>query len=60
MASVMWDNVLNYLDKLISSFDEFLTLDHASKQTKKNYKSDLHAFFTWLTTVSDTPKASIS
>ncbi|MFA6572432.1 MAG: site-specific integrase, partial [Bacteroidota bacterium] len=47
MASVMWLNLLNYLSKLIISFDEYLAVENASRQTRKNYKSDLHTFFTW-------------
>ncbi|HLD24505.1 MAG TPA: site-specific integrase, partial [Patescibacteria group bacterium] len=48
MASVMWGNLLNYLTKLITSFDEYLAIENAAKQTRKNYKSDLTNFFSSL------------
>lgn len=59
MVGVIWNNFLNYLSKLISAFDEFLTVENASKQTRKNYKSDLNAFVSWFTetiqTADDVP-----
>ena len=55
----MWLNVLNYLEKLIIAFDEYLGIENASKQTRKNYKSDLHAFFEWFTHSQQEPSSSI-
>ena len=52
MAGVISLNILKYLDKLVILFDEHLSLTTFSKQTRKNYKSDITAFFTWL---RDTP-----
>ena len=55
----MWLNVLNYLEKLIIAFDEYLGIENASKQTRKNYKSDLHAFFGWFTNSQQEPSSNI-
>ena len=54
----MWNNLLNYLTKLITSFDDFLAIENASKQTRKNYKSDLTAFFSWFCEASQSASSS--
>ncbi|MEK7532881.1 MAG: site-specific integrase, partial [Patescibacteria group bacterium] len=46
---------MNYLTKLTTSFEEYLVIKHAAKQTRKNYKSDLMAFFSWFCEAQQTP-----
>lgn len=43
----------DYQEILLTTFEDFLVRDDASEKTRKNYKSDLRHFLTWLQNSSE-------
>lgn len=48
MVNLIWSNVLNYQSFLETIFETFLVENHVSAVTRKNYRSDLKNFFSWI------------